>query len=122
MNKDNQNLSEFEKKKERMPIWNHFTLCEKNSARAVCQKCGESKSLGSDIPKKQTTANLKNHLKTKHLDQYNKFLKSEQDLKNKKRPRNEEVFYNLPSIFVSFLHILQYDISGYMIEISQKKR
>ena len=94
---ENKNLTNFDKKKEKMPIWQYFTPCEKNNARAICEKCGESKSVGSDIPKNQTLSNLKNHLKTKHSDLFQKLLKMEQDLKNKKRPRNEEDFFMIKS-------------------------
>ena len=74
----------------------------------MCEKCGESKSLGSALPKYQTTANLKNHLKSKHSETYTKYLKNGEELKSEKRPRNEEVFFIInvikQSYFLSFFH------------------
>ena len=86
------NKEKAEKKKN--PIWNFFKNCSNDKSRAVCEICGESKSLGSELPKKQTTANLKKHLKSKHSETFTKYLKNEEELKSMKRPRNEEVFFH----------------------------
>ena len=51
------NKEKTEKKKN--PIWNFFKNCSNEKSRAVCEICGESKSLRSELPKKQTTANFK---------------------------------------------------------------
>ena len=85
--------STLENKPDKHPIWNYFKLCENDKARAVCNSCNESKSLGNVAPKFQTKTNLKNHLKSRHLEIFNKLLKCEEELKSKKRPRNEEVFF-----------------------------
>ena len=57
------NKEKTEKKKN--PIWNFFKNCSNEKSRAVCEICGESKSLRSELPKKQTTANLKKPSKFK---------------------------------------------------------
>ena len=40
--------------------------------------------------------------KQKALSTYSKYLKNEEDMKSKKRPRNEEVFYSYAFFFKLF--------------------
>ena len=51
------NKEKTEKKKN--PIWNFFKNCSNNKSRAVCEICDESKSLGSELPKKTNYSKLK---------------------------------------------------------------
>ena len=85
--------STLENKPDKNLIWNYFKLCESDKARAMCNSCGESKSLGSALTKFQRKTNLKNHLISKHLEIFYKLLKCEEEVKSKKRPRNKEVFF-----------------------------
>ena len=57
------------------PIWNYFVVLESDKSRAKCNICGDNYSLGSDKPKFQTTSSVKKHLKSKHEDEFLKFLK-----------------------------------------------
>ena len=68
----------------RSPIWNYFEVLESDIRRAACDLCGKFFSLGSDKPKFQTTSTLKNHLKTKHQNDYSKFLQDSNNRKDKK--------------------------------------
>ena len=57
------------------PIWNYFVVLESDKSRAKCNICGDNYSLGSDKPKFQTTSSVKKHLKSKHEEEFLKFLK-----------------------------------------------
>jgi hypothetical protein len=56
------------------PIWQYFCLLETDNSKATCHLCGSNLSLGSNKPKNQTTTNIKNHLKSKHLTEFTNFL------------------------------------------------
>lgn len=51
------------------PIWNFF---ERNKATAKCKFCCKNLSLGSQLPKKQTTISIKRHLEICHPEEYKK--------------------------------------------------
>ena len=57
------------------PIWNYFKVLETDKCRAACIICGDDYSLGSDIPKLQTSTNIRKHLESKHKNDFYKFLK-----------------------------------------------
>ena len=70
--------------KRRSPIWNYFKVLESDKRRVACDLCGKIFSLGSDKPKFQSTSTIKNHLKTKHQNDYSKFLQDSNERKDKK--------------------------------------
>ncbi|KAF2897618.1 hypothetical protein ILUMI_08558 [Ignelater luminosus] len=51
------------------PIWEYYEICSENNKLAQCLLCSIKISRGGE-GKKATTTSLKNHLKTKHADQY----------------------------------------------------
>ena len=53
-------------------IWRAFTTegCEPKFAR--CEYCDSLVSRGSEVPRKQTTTNLKNHMKNAHPKEWKK--------------------------------------------------
>lgn len=53
------------------PIWNYFY---RHTSKAECRVCYKRLSLGSDLPKKQTHASLKRHLKAFHIGEWHEFL------------------------------------------------
>ena len=69
------------------PIWQYFCLLETDNSKATCHLCGSNLSLGSIKPKNQTTTNIKNHLKSKHLNEFTKFIKNMEDMKSKAEKR-----------------------------------
>ena len=76
------------------PIWNYFNVLESDKSRAKCNICGDNYSLGSDIPKFQTTSSVKKHLKSKHEDYFLKFLKeSEERHERKLKEKDSSVVY-----------------------------
>ena len=66
------------------PIFNYFKVLESDKRRAECDLCGQNFSLGSEKPKFQSTSTIKNHLRTKHHDEYSKFLQEFNENKDKK--------------------------------------
>ena len=70
-----------ESSKYKPPIWRYFTISEKDKSKAICNSCGGTLSLGSEKPKFQTTGNIKNHLKSKHQNQFLEFNKITEDSK-----------------------------------------
>lgn len=88
----------------RNPIWNYF---DKNEAKAKCRICSKDLSLGSSVPKKQTTTNIKNHLEKLHVQQWNEYSDILSDLQKEvsKVPKLENVALphtsqaTLPEIF-----------------------
>ena len=66
------------------PIFNYFKVLESDKRRAECDLCGQNFSLGSEKPKFQSTSTIKNHLRTKHQDEYSKFLQEFNESKDKK--------------------------------------
>ena len=58
----------------RAPIWNYFKLLESDLSKATCDSCGGKFSLCSDKPKFQNTNSLKGHLKSKHQNEFSKYL------------------------------------------------
>ena len=75
------------------PIWNYFKKLESDQSRAICNFCGDDYSLGSDKPKFQSTSNLKKHLKTKHENEYLKFLKDRDEKNGIKSEEKDYVLY-----------------------------
>ena len=51
-------------------IWNFFEVVTGDTKYAKCTICAAKISRGSAIPKNQTTAGLKKHLESKHLEAY----------------------------------------------------
>ena len=58
----------------RAPIWNYFKLLESDKSKATCDCCGINLSVVSDKPKFQNTTSLKGHLKSKHQNEFSKYL------------------------------------------------
>ena len=75
------------------PIWKYFKVLETDKCRAACIICGDDYSLGSDKPKVQSTSNLKKHLKTKHENEYLKFLKDRDEKNGIKSEEKDYVLY-----------------------------
>ena len=51
-------------------MWNFFEVVTGDTKYAKCTICAAKISRGSVIPKSQTTAGLKKHLESKHLEAY----------------------------------------------------
>lgn len=69
------------------PIWNFF---EKGESKGTCLKCKTGISLGSMVPKKQTTSSLKKHLMVKHPDDWQEFQYiNEGEIVNAREQRKE---------------------------------
>lgn len=78
------------------PIWDFF---ERNDEKAKCKFCNKYMSLGSKLPKAQTTTNIKNHLQKIHPAEYlkyrNKTLEKEKIAEARKSQAVQET---LPSL------------------------
>jgi len=87
------------------PIWNFFEKLECDRSRALCQECGNTLSLGSDKPKRQSVTGLKGHLRTHHKTKYKLFLDqlayrdSERTEKSAKRMKQESPEYQCPEMY-----------------------
>lgn len=53
----------------RSPLWQHFEICEDNTKFAVCLLCNSKISRGGEGKKAGTSA-MKNHIKSKHANEY----------------------------------------------------
>jgi len=91
------------------PIWNFFEKLECDKSRALCKECGNTYSLGSDKPKRQSITGLKHHLKMHH-DTHKVYLKRvadrevEKSAKKLKREYNEMEYpgmFELPDLVES---------------------
>ena len=71
-------------------IWIYFTLLENDKSKATCKLCGCTYSLGNVVPKLQTTSNLKNHLKSRHYNEFLSFNQKLEDSKIRKEKRARE--------------------------------
>lgn len=60
-------------------VWKYF---EKKADKAACKICKKHLSLGSLAPKKQTTTNIKNHLKTIHRKEWEEFVAEQAEFEN----------------------------------------
>ena len=69
-----QNVVPSNNSNKKSPIWQYLCLLETDNSKATCHLCGSNLSLGSNKPKNQTTTNIKNHLKSKHLTEFTNFL------------------------------------------------
>jgi len=84
------------------PIWNFFEKLECDKSRALCKACGNTYSLGSDKPKRQSVTGLKNHLRSHHKDINNLFIKrrAEMEVHNTvKRVKQECAEVECPEMF-----------------------
>jgi len=85
------------------PIWNFFEKLECDKSRALCKECGNTYSLGSDKPKRQSVTGLKCHLKM-HKDTHKLYLKRVADRqveKSAKKVKQEyaEMEMDCPGMF-----------------------
>ena len=55
-------------------VWDFFTVSEKDRRLAICKTCSTDISRGGNTT---NTTNLKAHLKSRHIDEYNDFLKAD---------------------------------------------
>ncbi|XP_053285395.1 zinc finger BED domain-containing protein 4-like [Pleuronectes platessa] len=58
-------------------VWDFFTVSVKDLRSAICKTCSSDISRGGNTNKDFNTTNLKAHLKSRHIDQYNDFLKAD---------------------------------------------
>ena len=79
------------------PIWDYFDKSETGNSKAVRKICKKTFSLGSHMPKKQTTSGLKLHLSITHNTEYDLVLKRKQNTRNKKK-RNKKEKKHQPSV------------------------
>ena len=56
-------------------VWEFFTISEKDRRFAICKTCSSDISRGGTTTKDFNTSNLKGHLQSKHVAEYNDFLK-----------------------------------------------
>ena len=63
-------------------IWKAFTSEDCDPKFAKCLFCDKMVSRGSDIPRLQTTTNLKDHMKKKHAEDWRKLEELEATNKN----------------------------------------
>lgn len=58
-------------------VWAHFKVSEKENGRyAICNKCSSEISRGGTSSKDFNTSNLITHLKSRHVEDYNEYLKA----------------------------------------------
>lgn len=57
-------------RRKKNPIWDYFEKCETDNSKAECKLCNKLYSLGSSLPRRQTTVGLKHHLSKFHSDEY----------------------------------------------------
>ena len=77
----------------RNPIWEYFSKIETDSSKAQCHECRKLYSLGSKIPRKQTTHGLKSHLEKCHNPGYIEYISKLANRENgAKKPKLEDSF------------------------------
>ena len=62
-------------------IWNYYTIKTSTELNAICNICGEAVPRGGNTPHTFNTSNLNYHLKTKHKDEHEEFVKQEEEKK-----------------------------------------
>lgn len=79
------------------PIWKFFG---KNNDKAKCKFCDKDMSLGSKLPKKQTTSNIKAHLQKMHPVEYKTYCNEVSQTKKmeEKKHDSEVVQETLPKL------------------------
>jgi len=68
------------------PIWKHFSICEDDHSKAVCNVCRERIPRGGSTPKSFNTTNLRKHLRN-HPDE-NKLVAAETTEKERKQAQS----------------------------------
>lgn len=57
-------------RRKKNPIWDYFEKSETDNSKAECKLCNKLYSLGSSLPRRQTTVGLKHHLSKYHSDEF----------------------------------------------------
>lgn len=70
------------------PIWEYFSKTN-DIDKATCKICNKSLSLGSTLPKKQTTTNIKNHLAKIHENEWAAYCKINEDYQSVMKKKSE---------------------------------
>lgn len=80
----------------RNPIWEYYSKNQNDTSKAKCHACQKFYSLGSKIPRKQTTHGLKSHLEKCHKISYKEYSSKVNSRKNElKSPKLHDSVSNI---------------------------
>ena len=73
----------------RSPVWEFFVVAE-DTKFALCKKCTEFIARGGETTKSFNTSNLVYHLKTKHLEDFRRFLTLKETKESERKTLKKE--------------------------------